>query len=111
MQRLEGLGLLNDERYAALWLRGRIARGEAPRKMLEGLRQKGIDGSIAARVLAESLEGEGEALLLEKRLAVLARKKLRDDMPLRRRLRSEGFSVELINLFEEEERLRLPEHR
>jgi regulatory protein len=114
LARLIDTGLVSDERYAQAWLRGRINRGDSPRNMREGLRRRGIDAKTVDTALEAALDADAEEALLEKRLKVLAAKKRPKSRPslqawneqaLRKILRHEGFSSELINRFNEEGRL------
>lgn len=57
IERLTELGVLNDEEYARMVVRSQLSRKPAGRRLLSGkLREKGIDQSIADRVLDEMLE-------------------------------------------------------
>jgi len=50
---LERENLLSDQRFTEMFIRGRVRRGSGPIRIISELRQKGIDSSLAERVLAE----------------------------------------------------------
>jgi regulatory protein len=107
MGRLCELGLLDDRRYARLWLESRLNRGTGPRRLLAALRARGIDRHDAEDALRETLDAETEQRLLE-RYAQKIRRKLGDDdstaarRELRHVLKGEGFSLAAIQIFFEE---------
>ena len=94
-------GLVDDRRYARLWLASRIAgRASSPRELLGSLRSRGIGRDDAAAAFDEVLDADAECLLLE-RFLVRHRRRYGDpaSLPaeglrtLRYRLRGEGFSA------------------
>jgi regulatory protein len=99
-------GLLDDRRYARLWLDARISRqSSSPRRLLIALSARGIDRDDTAFALKEALDDEAEFLLLKRYVEKLKRKrKLNsddgDDGPsLKYLLKSEGFSSLVIQRF------------
>ena len=70
LDRLAGLGYLDDSRFARLWAEAamRSGRGVGPRISLE-LRRRGIDDDIVREVLTELAEGYAEADLLREQMA------------------------------------------
>jgi len=99
-------GLLDDRRYARLWLDARISRQRtSPRRLLIALNARGIDRDDTAFTLKEALDDEAEFLLLKRFAEKLQRKrKLNseggDDGPsLKYLLKSEGFSSLAIQRF------------
>lgn len=57
IERLAGLGVLNDAEYARMVVRSQLSRKPAGRRLLSGkLREKGIEQSIIDTVLDEALE-------------------------------------------------------
>ena len=65
--RLREHGLLDDFRYAGLWLESRISRqGSSPMRLLASLRAKGIDREDAGAAMREALDDEAERRLLER---------------------------------------------
>jgi regulatory protein len=113
-ERLCEAGILDDSRYAAAWLQGRIRTGsKGPRALEAMLRQRGIDRDTAAGAVAAALDAAGERSVLEARLAFFARRppklpgaaggRAKDaGGALRRLLRYEGFSSGLLEEAEEE---------
>jgi SOS response regulatory protein OraA/RecX len=54
--RLTSLGLVDDRRYAELWLKGAVSRGsKGPKALVLALRAKGIDKSAAEEALETAL--------------------------------------------------------
>jgi regulatory protein len=105
--RLTEMDILDDRRFARSWLRSRLAcRTDSPRKLLAGLRGRGIGRDDAARALKEALGPDDEAALLKRYLAkhrLLPREEENTDAPwpvsLRFHLKREGFSPATIELF------------
>jgi regulatory protein len=65
--RLMELDILDDRRFARYWLRSRLAcKVDSPRKLLAGLRGRGIGRNDAAQALKEALGPEDEAALLKR---------------------------------------------
>ena len=94
-------GLLNDERYAVLWLRSSLAKQvQSPKWLLLSLRKRGIDRKSSKKALEEVLDPETEYTLLLK-YAEKPKKtpKNREKPPLRTVLKYEGFSVESIDRY------------
>jgi regulatory protein len=105
LARLLELGLVDDRRYAGLWLKARVRRGKkGPRTLETALRAKGIDRETAAEALKTALVGEAEAGLLE-RCVRAEQEKYGPDSELRFFLKSEGFSSAAIEAFFEEKDL------
>jgi len=99
ISRLCDMGLLDDGRYARLWLESRVGRqASSPLRFLAALRTKGIDRDDAESALREVLDDEAEAQLLDRflRKKSLDLQALEDSNSARRSLRyllkSEGFS-------------------
>jgi len=109
-------GLLDDRRYARLWLESRIARqASSPRRLLAALRARGIDRRDAEAALKETLNDDAERQLLERYVQKLRRKGAfsvntdsvnadsedadsADNRSLRYALKSEGFSSLTIEI-------------
>jgi len=69
------LGLLDDRRYARLWLESRISRhATSPRRLLAAVCSRGIDRHDAEAALKETLDDEAERQLLERYVQKLRRK-------------------------------------
>jgi SOS response regulatory protein OraA/RecX len=103
------LEILNDRRFARSWLRSRLAcKADSPRKLLAGLRNRGISREDAERALKEALGHGDEAALLErymeKHRLFPPEEETRDDrwpVSLRFLLKREGFSQRAIDTLEE----------
>jgi len=104
ISRLCDMGLLDDRRYARLWLESKVGRqASSPLRLLAALRTKGIDRDDAESALREVLDDDAELRLLDR---FLRKKSLGfqglDSQPLedshsthrslRYMLKSEGFS-------------------
>jgi regulatory protein len=100
LARLEELGIVDDSRYARLWLQSRLAcKAEGPRRLLAALRNKGISRQDAEKALRKLLNPSGEMALLEK---FLKKKRLSGQEPnIGGLLRGEGFSPSLIREYRE----------
>ena len=99
-------GLLDDRRYARLWLESRISRqATSPRRLLAALRSRSISRHDAEAVLKETLDDEAERQLLERYVQKTQRKRKHSDddsaaaRSLRYTLKSEGFSPLSIQCF------------
>jgi len=106
--RLCEAGLLDDRRYARLWLGARInQRAASPRRLFAALCSRGIDHDDAQAALKETLDDDAEQRLLERyaQKLRLRQKGGEDDSPaaarrsLRYTLKSEGFSSSAIQCF------------
>jgi regulatory protein len=106
--RLCEAGLLDDRRYARLWLGTRInQRAASPRRLFAALCSRGIDHDDAEAAIKETLDDETELRLLERYAHKLQfrRKGGEDDSPaaarraLRYTLKGEGFSSSAIQCF------------
>jgi regulatory protein len=100
LARLEELGIVDDSRYARLWLEARLAcKAEGPRRLLAALRRRGIPRHEAEEALRTVLDPAGERALLER---YLKKKRLSGEEPgVGGILRGEGFSPSLIREFRE----------
>jgi regulatory protein len=102
---LEGEGLLDDRRFAEAWLRSRSGSSSlSPRKMLAGLRSRGIKEGIASAALARVFDEEGRKALLEKALKKEMSRPGGGKDSLRAALKKRGFSSrEIAEYFENNE--------
>ena len=105
VSRLAELELLDDRRYAQLWLESRVgSRASSPRRLLAALCARGIDREDAEPVLKFVLDAEGEAALLARYAKKMLRSR-RSSSPafsLKYTLRNEGFSHAAIQCFLDE---------
>ncbi|MDR1575022.1 MAG: recombination regulator RecX [Treponema sp.] len=112
--RLAGMGLVDDRRFARLWLETRLGRRrDSPRRLLSALRGRGIGREDAAAALRLVLNADAELALLGRFME--KQRRLRGfraagAMPaadarrsLRLSLKSEGFSPEVIQRFCDEQ--------
>jgi len=115
LDRLTDMGLVNDARYAELWLKPRLSRGDkGPRMLLAALQHRGIDRKTAEAAMNVSLTPEAEAALLRRCLAkagktlsktsAMKREYSEQDEKRQRRifLKAEGFSAAAIEEYEDE---------
>jgi regulatory protein len=100
LARLEELGIVDDSRYARLWLQSRLAyKSEGPRRLLAALRRRGISRREAEAVLRSVLGPAAERALLEK---FLKKNRLSGgESNIGNILRGEGFSPSLIREYRE----------
>ena len=98
ISRLCEQNLLNDTRFAVLWLQSRLRFARSPRRLLSSLCAKGIDRDTAETALKTVLNEDTETALLER----FAKKYARGTHPIKYLLKSEGFSIAAINKFTDE---------
>jgi regulatory protein len=99
--RLREQNLVNDGRYARLWLKAKAGRGhKSPRYLINALRVRGIGREAAEEALQEQLSvKEAEAELLRR----FVKKHRKIPLPvLRGFLKNEGFSSDVIAEYFEE---------
>ena len=103
IERLCSLRLLDDSRFARLWLESRIRLPRSPRRLLIALCSRGIDREDGEAALKEVLDDEAEYALLRRFAKKLTRKKKKNDggtsRPLKYILKNEGFSYSVIQRF------------
>ena len=107
IEKLCETGLLDDSRYAELWLESRIYRGAAssPLRLIAGLSSRGIARDIIDDVLKKTLDEEKELKLIENYAKKIMRKNNYDlndpdsAHSFRYKLKNEGFSSSAINNF------------
>jgi regulatory protein len=108
LRRLEDLGIVDNRRFAVLWVQSRLARrAESPRRLLSALRSRGIGQDDAEAALKSLLDFQNESALLQ---GYLQKRRLfpageqTGDRSLKYLLKSEGFSSAVIqNYWEEQE--------
>jgi regulatory protein len=111
ISRLTELELLDDRRFARLWVESRLGRAKSPRRLLSGLCGRGIDRDDAEAALKAVIDAETETALLgrfaakqRRRGTVLRFRSLGSETENARRflkfaLKSEGFSAAAIERF------------
>ena len=96
MQKLERLGLVDDEKFAEAWVRNRrLLKAVSKRRLTQELRQKRVADEIIERVLVEDETDEQQVL---RELIARKRKqsKYQDDLKLMQYLARQGFGYEDI---------------
>ena len=103
ISRLSELRLLDDNRYAQLWLESRLRLARSPRRLLSSLCARGIDRDDAESALKAVLDEETELSLLTRFAKKHARKAGGEGEGVTRSLKyllkSEGFSHVTIQRF------------
>ncbi len=91
--RLGEEGLLDDARFAELWVESRLARKyEGPAVLMARLRARGVSREGAREAVSRAAGGDREAALVERFLAAEGGPRSEDDRQVRFRLRKAGFS-------------------
>jgi len=102
INRICSLQLIDDRRYAQLWLESRLRLPRTPRRLLAALCAKGIDRDDAESSLKEVLDEETEYALLLRFIKKHERKKSSrndDTRSLKFLLKGEGFSIVAIQRY------------
>jgi regulatory protein len=108
LARLAELEIVDDRRFARLWVQSRLAqRTDTPRKLLIGLRGRGIARDDAAQALKQALHFEAETALLgryveKNRLIPAPDARASVAVSLKYQLKYEGFSPPVIQHFWED---------
>jgi len=101
ISKLTEMGLLDDSRFARLWLTSKLHSARSPRRLLASLCNRGIDQKTAESALKNILNEETELVMLE-RFINKAKKSLNSESngrTLKYLLRNEGFSGAIIERF------------
>jgi regulatory protein len=103
VSRFVSMGLINDERYAELWIRSALAGGKAssPRKLSASLRNRGINSSTVGKALKNSLDAEAELFLLRRYIEKYQSNLEKQPNP-RSFLKFEGFSPGVLSIYFED---------
>lgn len=109
ISRLYELKLLDDQRFACLWLESRLRLTRSPRRLLIALRTRGIDREDAETALKTVLDNETEFSLLTRFVRKHDRKSGKSAnhdtaRSLKYLLKSEGFSLTAIEQYLEQTR-------
>jgi len=93
--------LLNDERFAKLWVNSRLSFGKAqsPLWLRVSLGKKGIDRNLSLKAVESLLDPETEYGLLLKYLEKAGVSDGKNENFLRTRLKNEGFSYEVLDRY------------
>ena len=107
ISRLTELRLLDDSRFARLWLESRLRYARSPRRLLSSLCGRGIDRDDAEAALKTALDEEAESAMLARFVKKHARKASGKSegvtRSLKHLLKSESFSPQAIRRFFDEE--------
>ncbi|MDR0487719.1 MAG: recombination regulator RecX [Treponema sp.] len=101
LSRLSELKLIDDQRFAMLWLESRLRLARSPRRLLSSLAGRGINREDAQTALQAVLDEETEQMLLSRYTEKYSRKA--DHRQLKYILKSEGFSPQAIRRYFDEE--------
>jgi regulatory protein len=103
ISKLTELKLLDDNRFARLWLESRLRLPRSPRRLLSSLCVRGIDHEEAQTALKNVLDEETEFTLIARFAKKYSRKAKGDPRSLKYLLKNEGFSSMAIKRFLGEE--------
>lgn len=94
IERLEGRGYLDDDKFASYWVENRrLAKGVSRRRLELELRQKGVDPEAASKAMAETSRDESEEL---RKIILKKRQRYDDEQKLIAYLMRQGFPYDLI---------------
>ena len=101
ISRLLDRDLLNDERFAKLWVHSRLSYGKAqsPLWLRVSLGKKGIDRNLALKAVEGLLDPETEYALLLRYLDKAGISDGKNDSFLKTQLKGEGFSYEVLERY------------
>ena len=100
VSRLIETGLLNDERFAQLWLESHLRLTRSPRRLLVSLCTRGIEREIAEAAIKDVFDEDTEFDMLTRFVKKYSRKKkLSDTQSVKFMLRNEGFSPLVIKRY------------
>jgi len=101
VSRLLDQDLLNDERFAKLWVNSRLSYGKAqsPFRLRVSLGKKGIDGDLSLKTIRGLLDPDTEYALLLKYLEKAGISNDKTGSFLKAQLKNEGFSYEVLDRY------------
>lgn len=100
ISRLIDLDLVNDQRFARLWLESRLRLARSPRRLLVSLCGRGIDRDTAETAIRTALDEETEWALMKRFVNKYSRKTVnKGAAALKYLLNSEGFSSQVIRRY------------
>ncbi|GHT64700.1 hypothetical protein FACS1894110_04870 [Spirochaetia bacterium] len=107
IDQLTEMKIVDDRRFARLWLQSRLnRRSDTPRKLLAGLCGRGIDRDVAGGALKSVLHFEAERMLLDRYITknrlLEGESKAGGISSLKFTLKREGFSSGVIQRFLED---------
>jgi regulatory protein len=99
LDRLQNIGLVNDERFALMWVESRVAsKRECRAKLFGGLLSRGVSRDIADRVLGLAVDEHSEIERAKKLIEKLKRGASKSDEAIVKKLRASGYSEKTIRL-------------
>ena len=101
ISRLLDRNLLDDTRYAELWIRSRLAsvKAPSPKWLLAGLSKKGIGKKCSLKALEKVLDPETEYTLLLKYLSKARFPESKELISARTQLKHKGFSSTAVSRY------------
>ncbi len=91
------LDLLNDRRFAEMWVRNRIRRkAEGPMKLKAALKNKGVDNTIIEDIIKREYDIDMQQIALEQATEKIIKKSKGDRDKFIRMLLGRGFSLKQI---------------
>lgn len=92
LDRLEAAGLLSDEAVAQAEASARLRRGEAPARVTQQLRRKGVSGATVSRAVADAVQDDGfDEMAACRAVAEKRARSLSGDEPVAARRKLLGF--------------------
>jgi regulatory protein len=97
--------LVNDSRYARLWIDSRLRFARSPHRLLVSLCAKGIEKDEAETALKEAIDEETEWKMLERFVKKYSKKagRTKEEISIKLKLKNEGFSRQAVARFLGEE--------
>ena len=101
VSRLLNRNLLNDERFAKLWVHSRLSYGKAksPLWLRVSLGKKGIDRDLSLKAVRGLLDPETEYALLLRYLEKAGISDGKNESPIKMQLKNQGFSNEVLERY------------
>jgi len=102
ISKLTELKLIDDSRFARLWLESRMRLTRTPRRLLVSLCARGIEHDEAQNAISEVFDEEAELALIARFVKKHARKANKSEdsaRSLKYLLKSEGFSVSAVKQY------------
>jgi regulatory protein len=101
VSRLLEQNLLNDERFAKLWVHSRLSYGKArsPLWLRVSLGKKGIDRNLSVKAVESLIDPDTEYALLLKYLEKAGISDGNNENLIKKQLKNEGFSYEVLDRY------------
>ena len=104
--KLTKLKLLDDDRFARLWLESRLRLTRSPRQLISSLCAKGIDRDAAEAALKKALDEDTELKLIARYVKKNTKKISKNGdvtLSLKYLLKNEGFTYQVIERYLDED--------